>query len=63
MTSKSNDTNYIPRIYGFKIFKQKGSKYEEHREIAEVSYYSEEHLKKIKGKKDEKKVISKKSSS
>jgi len=44
------DMVYIPRIYGFKIFKKKGSKYnEDNKKSEEISFYSEQNLKKMKG--------------
>jgi len=42
-------TVYIPRIYGFKIYKKKGSKYyEPHKNLNEITHYGEEQLKKLK---------------
>lgn len=55
-----NDSQYVPRIYGFKIFKKKGSKYVENKKSAEVTHYSEEQLKKIKGRMEQKKTETKK---
>lgn len=42
---------YIPKIYGFKIYKKKGSKYNEltGKNKEEISFYSEQNLKKMKG--------------
>ena len=42
---------YIPKIYGFKIYKKKGSKYNEVtvKNKEEISFYSEQNLKKMKG--------------
>jgi len=46
-----NQSVYIPRIYGFKIYKKKGSKFaEDVKDVQEVTHYSEELLKKIKQK-------------
>ena len=41
---------YIPKIYGFKIYKKKGSKYNEltGKNKEEISFYSEQNLKKMK---------------
>lgn len=42
-------TIYIPRIYGFKIYKKKGSKFwEQNKELNEITHYGEEQLKKLK---------------
>jgi casein kinase II subunit beta len=42
-------TIYIPRIYGFKIHKKKGSKYwEGSKNLNEITHYGEEQLKKLK---------------
>ena len=42
-------TVYIPRIYGFKIHKKKGSKYwEQTKNLNEITHYGEEQLKKLK---------------
>lgn len=46
---------YIPKIYGFKIYKKKGSRYAENKKQSEITHYSEEHLKKIKTKTETKK--------
>lgn len=47
------DMVYVPRIYGFKIFRKKGSKYCEEgssgKKLEEISFYSEQNLKKMKG--------------
>ena len=40
---------YIPRIYGFKIYKKKGSRYwEQNKNMSEITHYGEEQLKKLK---------------
>ena len=40
---------YIPRIYGFKIYKKKGSKFwEQNSNLSEITHYGEEQLKKLK---------------
>ena len=37
---KKNNSIYIPKLHGFKIYKKKGSKFEENRcEINEVTHY------------------------
>ena len=42
-------TVYIPRIYGFKLYKKKGSKYyESNKALNEITHYGEEQLKKLK---------------
>lgn len=53
-----NLSTYIPRIYGFRVYQKKGSKFlEDNQDLIEVTHYSEEMLKNIKGKKtDDKKI-------
>jgi len=42
-------TIYIPRIYGFKIHKKKGSRFwEQRKDLNEITHYGEEQLKKLK---------------
>jgi hypothetical protein len=42
-------TVYIPRIYGFKIYKKKGSRFwEGNKNLNEITHYGEEQLKKLK---------------
>ena len=42
-------TVYIPRIYGFKIHKKKGSHFwEQRKDLNEITHYGEEQLKKLK---------------
>jgi len=42
-------TIYIPRIYGFKIHKKKGSRFwEQNKNLNEITHYGEEQLKKLK---------------
>jgi len=51
-----NTSTYVPRIYGFRIYKKKGSRFAEDADkMREVTHYSEELLKKIKGKTENKK--------
>lgn len=50
----------MPRIYGFKIFKKKGSKYIDNKKPLEVTHYSEDQLKKIKGRMEQKRTDVKK---
>jgi len=53
---------FIPRIYGFKIHKKKGSKFwEENKELNEISCYEERQLAQIKtiNEKENSKMISK----
>lgn len=41
---------YVPRIYGLKVNKRKGSKFTDTtKKLTEITFYDEEHLKKIKG--------------
>lgn len=50
-----NQSTYIPRIYGFRIYKKKGSKFlEDEQSVCEVTHYSEELLRQIRGKVDKK---------
>lgn len=50
-----NQSTYIPRIYGFRIYKKKGSKFtEDEQSVCEVTHYSEDLLKQIRGKVDKK---------
>ena len=43
-------TTFVPRIYGFKIFQKKGSKYQTNsKQTKEITFYNEEQLKKMKG--------------
>ncbi len=42
-------TVYIPRIYGFKIYKKKGSRFwEQNKNVSEITHYGDEQLKKLK---------------
>ena len=42
---------FVPRIYGFKIYKKKGSKYaEDNKNMMEMTYYGEDLLNKMKNK-------------
>lgn len=36
----TNETQYVPRIYGFKIYKKKGSKYADNKKLNEITHYS-----------------------
>jgi casein kinase II subunit beta len=38
----------VPKVYGFKIYGRKGSKYEQTQEKKEVSYYTPDQIKNIK---------------
>ncbi|KAL4476836.1 hypothetical protein ABPG72_010673 [Tetrahymena utriculariae] len=50
-----NQSTYIPRIYGFRIYKKKGSKFlDEENPLVEITHYSEELLRQIRGKVDKK---------
>ena len=49
---------YIPRVFGFRVYKKKGSRYDESsKNQHEITHYSEEQLKKLKGKGSETKKI------
>ena len=53
MPSEGANT-YIPRIYGFKIYKKKGSKfYEQNKGTKNLTYFGEETEKDDKNKKDQ----------
>ena len=41
-------TIFVPKIFGYKIYKKKGSKYEEKSPLNEITHYDEEQLKKMK---------------
>lgn len=43
-------SSYVPKVFGFKLYKKKGSRFHEQKKQQEVTHYSEEHLKKIKTK-------------
>lgn len=52
-------STYVPRIYGFRIYKKKGSRFAEDKENdnekqIEITHYSEDLLKKIRGKVEKK---------
>lgn len=58
VTPKSLST-YVPRIYGFRIYKKKGSRFaddkdNENEKQIEITHYSEDLLKKIRGKVEKK---------
>ena len=50
---KAVENQYVPKVYGFKIYGRKGSKYEKKEEKA-ITYYTQEELKKIKARNDPK---------
>jgi casein kinase II subunit beta len=52
MLPKAPETKYVPKVYGFKIYARKGSKYEQKEERKEITYYTQEELKKIKSRND-----------
>ena len=45
---------YVPKVYGFKIYGRKGSKYEAKQEKRELTHYTPEELKKIKARNENK---------
>ena len=49
------ENKFVPKVYGFKVYGKKGSKYEEKKEKTEISYYTQEELKKLKSKNEKKK--------
>ncbi len=38
---KAIETQYVPKVYGFKIYGRKGSKYEKKDEKKEITYYTQ----------------------
>jgi casein kinase II subunit beta len=54
MLPKAPSSQYVPKVYGFKVYGRKGSKYEPKEEKKEVTYYTQEELKKIKSRNDPK---------
>lgn len=51
---KAVENQYVPKVYGFKIYGRKGSKYEKKEEKKAITYYTQEELKKIKARNDPK---------
>lgn len=49
---KAVESQYVPKVYGFKVYGRKGSKYEKKEEKKEITYYTQEELKKIKARND-----------
>ncbi|CAD8201604.1 unnamed protein product [Paramecium pentaurelia] len=50
----ANNQTYVPRVFGFRIHKKKGSRYQDTQQKAtEITHYSEEQLKKLRGKNDQ----------
>jgi len=47
---KSKEVEFIPRIYGFKVHGQRGSKYEKKEIKKELTYYTLEEIKRIKNR-------------
>lgn len=45
---KSKEVEFIPRIYGFRVYGQRGSKYEKSDKKKELTYYTLEEIKRIK---------------
>lgn len=41
MIPKSVETQYVPKVYGFKIYGRKGSKYEKTEDKKEITYYTQ----------------------
>lgn len=53
MAIQPNNQTYVPRIFGFRVYKKKGSRFQEQQnKPAEITHYSEEQLKKLRGKGD-----------
>ncbi|CAD8094202.1 unnamed protein product [Paramecium primaurelia] len=49
-----NNQQYVPRIFGFRVFKKKGSRYQDmQQKPTEITHYSEEQLKKLRGKNEQ----------
>ncbi|CAD8124451.1 unnamed protein product [Paramecium sonneborni] len=49
-----NNQTYVPRVFGFRIYKKKGSRYQDTQQKAtEITHYSEEQLKKLRGKNEQ----------
>ncbi|EGR31788.1 hypothetical protein IMG5_102270 [Ichthyophthirius multifiliis] len=58
---QKNQSTYIPRIYGFRIYKKKGSRFaEDENNVCEITHYNEELLKQIRCKADKNKNEDKK---
>ena len=38
---KAVENQYIPKVYGFKVYGRKGSKYEKKEEKKEITYYTQ----------------------
>jgi casein kinase II subunit beta len=51
---KAVSTSFVPKVYGFKVYGRKGSKYQAVEEKKEITYYTQEELKKIKSRNDPK---------
>jgi|688.fasta_scaffold109238_2 hypothetical protein len=39
---KSVETKYVPKVYGFKVYGRKGSKYEPKEDRKAITYYTQE---------------------
>lgn len=52
---KPLEFQFAPKVYGFKVYGRKGSKYEEKREQKELTYYTQEDLKKLRTVQESKK--------
>eukprot|EP01017_Pseudomicrothorax_dubius_P012327 TRINITY_DN149_c0_g1_i1.p1 TRINITY_DN149_c0_g1~~TRINITY_DN149_c0_g1_i1.p1 ORF type:complete len:257 (+),score=70.55 TRINITY_DN149_c0_g1_i1:91-861(+) len=44
-----SNVTYVPRVFGFKVFKHKGSRFLSPEKKTEITFYDDEHLKRIKG--------------
>lgn len=42
MVPKTVESVYVPKVYGFKVFGLKGSKYEKKENKKEITYYTQE---------------------
>lgn len=47
MTPVTSENEYIPKLFGFKIHKRKGSKFASNQPINEMYYYAEDHIKRL----------------
>lgn len=56
---KAVETQYVPKVYGFKIYGRKGSKYQKKDEKREITYYTQQELKKIKSRNDAREKLEK----
>ena len=50
LVAKPLESEFVPKVYGFKVYGRKGSKYEEKKGKKELTYYTQEELKKLKNR-------------